>query len=177
MAKSSQTPTSSSTALLDPPSQSQEPQKPVIKPLKFRLLVGQHAGLNKNLEDRLWQQGDIVECYKRNGQPFDLAKRFNQPDAIKFQSVHADMPSSKGLKLVEGNPEMDDEQLAKYEEKTTPRQQTKNITGNDDIFEAMTTGELQRYIEENEISVEGESRDALLESIRQFENANSVRNV
>lgn len=146
-----------------------------IQPLKFRVLTGQHSGLDKDMKERLWRTNDIVECYRRNGQPFDLAKRFNQPDAIKFQLVSADTPSSKGLFLEQGNPIMDPEETEAYEAQSVLKGQ--RLDGTDDMFDSMALPELRKYAEENEIPIDGiKTQEAMLEAIRQYENLSSVVN-
>lgn len=167
----------------------QPPVKPSITPMKFELLDGQHAGYDKNGCMRLWRKGEIVECYRVNieaevrddknrlisaekavpHKAFDLAKRFNQgSDAMKFRPVPVDVPSSKGLKLVEGNPVMDDDQLAEYEK--AGEVQAERRQSGEDAFEVMTMEELKQYAAENEVEISGmESREALLRAIRQNE--------
>ena len=149
--------------------------KPAVQPLKFRVMGGQHSGLDKDMQERLWRTNEIVECYKRNGTPYDLAKRFNQPDAIKFMLVPSDTPSSKGLFLEAGNPVADpeDEEAASVEQ---PKGQ-KRLDGTDDIFASMSLIELRKYAEESEIPLDGvKTHEATLEAVRQYENLNDVRN-
>jgi hypothetical protein len=164
-----------------------------ITPKKFTLVMGQHSGFDKNGVQRLWRQNEIVECYRvKFIQPtkvemeansdakekvvitsaYDLAKRFNQPDAIKFREVSIDTPSSRGLRLVDGNPVLDDEQMAQFEAAGKPQKRVEQrLDGNDDAFDTMTVDDLRKYAEENEIPLEeAESRDALLAAIRQYEN-------
>ena len=156
-----------------------QPVKIAVQPLKFRVLVGQHSGLDSDMVTRLWRQGEIVECYHENGKPYDLAKRFNQPDAIKFQLVPADTPSSKGLFLNKGNPEADPDEVDAYVTQVAANAEKagKRLDGTDDIFDSMSMADLKKYAEENEIPVEGiKSREALLEAVRQYENLASPAN-
>lgn len=158
---------------------------------KFRLEAGQHEGYNKNAESRLWRRGEIIECYHvdfypqtndevvnqvprrvKSMRPFDLAKRFNQPDSIKFTAVPPDVPTSKGLRMDQGNPVMDDEDQAIFdtaEAKLNKGSVTRN-DGTDDIYDAMSLDDLKSYAAENEIDLgEARSREATLEVIRKYE--------
>lgn len=162
--------------------QQEEPKlavKTAPEPLKFRVLVGQHSGFNSDMQTRLWRQGEIAECYRRDGKPYDLAKRFNQPDSLKFQAVPSDTPSSKGLLLVKGNPEADPEEMAEHETQVAKATERagRRLDGTDDIFDSMSMADLKKYAEENEIPVDGiKSREAMLEVIRRYEDLASPVN-
>lgn len=141
-----------------------------VTPLKFRVMAGQHSGFDKDMQTRLWRTGEIAECYhKTTGKPYDLAKRFNQPDSVKFQLVPADTPSSKGLLLEQGNPVADPDEADTQE---VPVAKTGHrLDGTDDMFDSMTLVELRKYAEENEIPIDGvKTQEATLEAIRQYEN-------
>lgn len=169
-----------------------------IQPLKYRLNVGQHSGYDKNGIHRLWRETEVVECYRVRIEPevrdekgnitkpekaipyqaFDLAKRFNQRDAIKFTLVPSDTPSSKGLLLVEGNPTFEaGEQEAFENQATRPPQKEKRLDGTDDIYDSMSMQELLTHAAENEIDLNGsESREAVLQVIRSWDNLSDPRN-
>lgn len=159
--------------------ESKLPVQPIVQPLKFRVLIGQHSGFNIDMQTRLWRQGEIAECYRRDGQPYDLAKRFNQPDSLKFQAVPADTPSSKGLLLVKGNPEADPEEMAEHEAQVAKAAEKagRRLDGTDDIFDSMSLADLKKYADENEIPIEGiKTREAMLEAIRRYEDLSSPAN-
>lgn len=148
-------------------------------PLKFRVLIGQTSGFDKDMKTRLWRQGEIAEVYTREGKPYDLAKRFNQPDSIKFQAVPADTPSSPGLFLNKGNPEAEPGEIAEYENQvaTNAEKAGRRLDGTVDFFESMSMPELKAYAEQNEIPVEGiKSREAMLEAVRRYEDLSSPAN-
>ena len=195
------------TAVKEAPKQEEKTPQSIAQPavpkpielMKFELVDGQHAGFNKEGQQRLWNRGDIVECYHvefypqthqelvdkaperiKSIRPYDLARRFNQPEAIKFRRVSSDMPSSKGIKLDQGNPVMEDDAIQQYEDNLyNPKKKSKEIRtdGNDDIYDSMTIEELKQHAMDNEIDLgDATSRDALLHTIRQYENPNHILN-
>lgn len=169
-----------------------------IQPLKFRLNVSQHSGYDKNGVHRLWRETEIVECYRVRIEPeerdekgnitkkekaipyqaFDLAKRFNQPGSLKFALVPSDTPSHKGLLLVDGNPTFEaGEQEAFENQAIKPKNKPDRLDGTDDVYDSMSMQELLTHAAENEIELENaESRSAVLQTIRQWDNLSDPRN-
>lgn len=142
---------------------------PVTTPLmKFRVNIGQHVGVDKNGETRLWNQGQICET------PTHLTKRFGNE---KFSRVSDGERADEGQRfVVEGDidPDLNKDTERDFQMTPEPQEgQTEDMSQGlnpsaDATLNAMSMDELVKLAADEEVNLQGaKTKKQVIERINQ----------